>query len=81
MHGGARRDDAHMDKDTVDSPLIGASDLGALLGTPNLLVVDCRFDLTNPAFGPEAYAAGHLAGAVFASVENDLAAPARCPAA
>lgn len=64
-----------MDKDTVDSPLIGASDLGALLGTPNLLVVDCRFDLTNPAFGPEAYAAGHLAGAVFASVENDLAAP------
>jgi len=64
-----------MDKDTVDWPLIGASDLRALLGAPDLLVVDCRFDLTKPAFGPEAYAAGHIAGAVFASVEEDLAAP------
>jgi thiosulfate/3-mercaptopyruvate sulfurtransferase len=64
-----------MDKDTVDSPLIGASDLSVMLGAPGLLVVDCRFDLTNPAFGQESYASGHVPGAVFASVEEDLAAP------
>src|SRR5690606_22420202 len=29
----------------------------------------------DPAFGRRAYAAGHLPGAVFVSVENDLAAP------
>lgn len=59
---------------TAFAPLISASDLAALSGTPGLLVVDCRFDLGNPAFGAAAYAAGHIPGAVFAAMEYDLSA-------
>src|SRR5690606_21256244 len=71
---GGRRDDGAM-QDTPVPPLIAAAGLRRLSGRPQLLVVDCRFELTDPAFGRRAYAAGHLPGAVFVSVENDLAAP------
>jgi thiosulfate/3-mercaptopyruvate sulfurtransferase len=57
------------------TPLIDAAALAQLLGSPQLLVVDCRFDLANAAFGRAAYAAGHIPGAVFAAMEHDLAAP------
>jgi thiosulfate/3-mercaptopyruvate sulfurtransferase len=59
----------------VDSPLISAAALGALLDAPGLIVVDCRFDLANPGYGPDAYAAGHVPGALFSPMEHDLAAP------
>lgn len=59
------------------SPLIDADALRALLGAPQLLVVDCRHDLANPAFGRSAYEAGHVPGARFASIDEDLAAPRR----
>jgi thiosulfate/3-mercaptopyruvate sulfurtransferase len=36
------------------------------------LVVDCRWELGNPGTGREAYLAGHIPGAVFLDVENDL---------
>jgi thiosulfate/3-mercaptopyruvate sulfurtransferase len=55
-------------------PLVGAQALHGLLGTPGLLVIDCRHDLANPAAGRSAYAAGHIPGAIFASVDEDLAA-------
>lgn len=58
-----------------DAPLISAGSLRGLLGGPDLLLVDCRHDLTNHGFGSAAYAAGHVAGAVFANVDADLAAP------
>jgi len=35
-------------------------------------VVDCRFDLANDAWGREQYAAGHIPGAVYASLNDDL---------
>ena len=41
------------------------------------VVVDCRHDLANLGAGRDAYAAGHIAGAVFADVETDLAGPRR----
>ncbi len=59
----------------VDSPLLAAESLQQLLGDPHLLLVDCRHDLANPALGRQGYAAGHIPGAVFASVDEDLAAP------
>jgi thiosulfate/3-mercaptopyruvate sulfurtransferase len=37
------------------------------------VVVDCRFDLTNDAWGREQYEAGHIPGAVYASLNDDLA--------
>ena len=38
-------------------------------------VVDCRFDLANDGWGREQYAAGHIPGAVYASLNDDLSAP------
>ena len=38
-------------------------------------VVDCRFDLADDAWGREQYLAGHIPGAVYASLNDDLSAP------
>jgi thiosulfate/3-mercaptopyruvate sulfurtransferase len=38
-------------------------------------IVDCRFDLGNENWGREHYAAGHVPGAVYASLNDDLSAP------
>ena len=54
------------------SPLISAADLAAQLGDPNLLIVDCRFELTDPAHGAREYARGHIPGAVHADLDRDL---------
>ncbi|MEK6274413.1 MAG: rhodanese-like domain-containing protein [Actinomycetota bacterium] len=37
--------------------------------------VDCRWELGNPARGRELYLAGHIPGASFLDVDDDLAAP------
>jgi thiosulfate/3-mercaptopyruvate sulfurtransferase len=57
--------------------LISAADLAARIDDPDWVVVDCRHDLMNLAFGREAYAAGHLPGAVFADMETELSGPKR----
>jgi thiosulfate/3-mercaptopyruvate sulfurtransferase len=38
-------------------------------------IVDCRFDLANDALGREQYEAGHIPGAVYASLNDDLSGP------
>jgi len=52
--------------------LISASDL-AQQRQPDWVVLDCRHDLANPQAGRAAYDAGHLPGALFASLDHDLA--------
>jgi thiosulfate/3-mercaptopyruvate sulfurtransferase len=52
--------------------LISAPDLAAMLSEPDLLIVDCRFDLADKARGARDYAAGHIPGAVYADLETDL---------
>ena len=42
---------------------------------PRLRVFDCRYALANPVAGREAYARGHLPGAVYVDLHHDLAAP------
>jgi len=37
--------------------------------------VDCRWSLEDPAFGRRAYLAGHIPGAAFLDVEQDLSGP------
>jgi thiosulfate/3-mercaptopyruvate sulfurtransferase len=49
--------------------------LAERLATPGLRIVDVRWRLGDPAFGPAAYARGHIPGAVFLDVDRDLAAP------
>ncbi len=55
--------------------LIGVRELAGHLDDPNWRIFDCRHDLTNPAFGRSAYADGHLPGALFLSLDDDLSAP------
>jgi thiosulfate/3-mercaptopyruvate sulfurtransferase len=55
--------------------LISASDLMALLraGQPPLVVLDCSFDLADPAAGEDGYLhGGHLPGALYAHLDRDL---------
>lgn len=42
---------------------------------PPAVIVDCRFDLADPAAGRGAYERGHIPGAVFLDLERDLSAP------
>lgn len=57
------------------SPLITASELAASLGNDALCVIDCRFDLLDPAAGRRAWLDGHVPGAVYADLDKDLAGP------
>lgn len=54
--------------------LIGISDLANQLDDENLRILDCRFDLMDFAAGREGYLAGHIPGAVFVDLNEDLAA-------
>ena len=38
-------------------------------------IVDCRFDLANDAWGRAHYVAGHIPGAVYANLNEDLSGP------
>jgi thiosulfate/3-mercaptopyruvate sulfurtransferase len=55
--------------------LIGAAVLRDLVGRPDIAVIDCRFDLMNPAGGRRAYLEGHIPGARYADLNMDLSAP------
>jgi thiosulfate/3-mercaptopyruvate sulfurtransferase len=46
---------------------------GAGATTSALAIVDCRYDLTNEGWGLERYRAGHIPGASYASLSDDLA--------
>ena len=57
------------------TPLVSTEWLAAEIGAPDLRVVDVRWYLDPKRSGREAYRAGHIPGAVFLDVEEDLAAP------
>ncbi len=56
------------------TPLIGVAELAERITDAGdaLLVVDCRFDLADPNRGRHDYLAGHVPGAVYASLDEDL---------
>lgn len=62
----------------MTSPLIAPDELAALLATPGssdtLRILDCRFSLADPGAGRRAFEAGHVPGAVYASLDRDLSA-------
>lgn len=45
------------------------------LSSPDWVVIDCRFDLANPAWGRQEYTKAHIPGAFFADLDRDLASP------
>ncbi len=53
--------------------LISSSDLLSHLDAPDWLVVDCRFQLADPFAAEQDYLKSHIAGAVYADLERDLA--------
>ena len=55
--------------------LVAVDKLAAHLEDPRWLIVDCRFDLTQPAAGEAAYDAGHIPGAIYAHLDRDLSSP------
>ena len=55
--------------------LITAAQLQQHLHQPDLLILDCRFALDDPAYGQRSYAEGHIPGAQFADLERDLSGP------
>ena len=56
---------------TTYRTLVSTNELAAHLDT--WFVVDCRFDLQNDSWGREQYRARHIPGAVYASLNDDLA--------
>jgi len=61
-----------MHKCTQYRTLIDADTLRTNLTDSGWRVIDCRHDLSHPASGPQAYARGHIAGAVYAQLDRDL---------
>lgn len=55
------------------SPLISSTALANRLSDPAWIAVDCRFVLTDSGAGRAAYRRGHIPGARYAHLDNDLA--------
>ncbi|MFJ4113608.1 sulfurtransferase [Pseudomonas sp. NPDC089758] len=55
--------------------LITPQQLAERLGSPKLVILDCRFALDDADYGQRSYAEGHIAGAHFADLERDLSGP------
>ncbi len=65
---------------TIYRQLIGVADLQDMIAAGDCSkvdcrIIDCRFDLQEPAKGRAEYLAGHIPGAVFADLDRDLAGP------
>ncbi len=56
------------------SPLISVEDLQQAIGSSDLRIVDCRFDLMQPLAGRRDYEVAHIPGAVYADLNTDLSA-------
>ena len=59
----------------MHTTLIPVAELAQQVDNAAFAVFDCRHELTNPAFGSNAYAQSHIPNARFAHVDRDLAAP------
>lgn len=59
------------------SPLISMDKCQGYLGSPDYVIVDCRFDLKNPDWGYQDYLRSHIPNAVYAHLNNDLSSKIR----
>jgi thiosulfate/3-mercaptopyruvate sulfurtransferase len=55
--------------------VIEPAEVARHLGDPRWVFVDCRFDLANPNAGYEQYRSGHIPGARYAHLNQDLSGP------
>lgn len=52
--------------------LIQTEELDQILGNPDVVIVDCRFDLFQTEWGREQYRQSHIPGAYYAHLDEDL---------
>lgn len=57
------------------SVLIDASSLVLVRQTHPIVLLDCRFELSDPTVGERAYAQAHARGALYAHLDRDLSSP------
>ena len=57
----------------MHTTIVSTAVLAQHLTDPDWVILDCQHDLVQHAFGREAYARGHIPGARFVSMEDDLA--------
>ncbi|MFK8185223.1 MAG: sulfurtransferase [Phormidesmis sp.] len=55
--------------------LISVPDLAQQLARPNLVIIDTRFSLPDPELGRSQYQAGHIPGAYYLDLNQDLSSP------
>lgn len=55
--------------------LVSTTDLADNIENPDWVIFDCRFTLTEPAAGKKKYNEGHIPGAIYVHLDDDLAAP------
>jgi thiosulfate/3-mercaptopyruvate sulfurtransferase len=60
---------------SAPTTLVSADQVATHLDNPDWVLVDCRHDLANPEFGRAAYADGHLPGARFLHMDEELSGP------
>lgn len=58
-------------------PIISTRWLLARLYEPDLVIIDCRFLLSDPEAGRKAYTEDHIPGAIYLHLEEQLSAPLR----
>jgi thiosulfate/3-mercaptopyruvate sulfurtransferase len=59
------------------NPLVDVRELARKLRRADWIIVDCRFTLTDPKAGRAAYDRGHIPGARYAHLDDDLSRPPR----
>lgn len=56
----------------LQKPLLTVAELQARIGQEGLFIIDARFKLDDPDYGARAYADGHIPGAVYLDLNQDL---------
>jgi thiosulfate/3-mercaptopyruvate sulfurtransferase len=56
----------------TDSTFTNNEELYEILDHPDKVIMDCRFDLSNPAWGFQDYLKSHLPKAIYADLDKDL---------
>jgi len=59
----------------MPTPLVDIHWLQAHLNDPTIVVVDCRFALSDPHQGRQEYLTGHIPGAYHLDLNQDLSSP------
>ena len=59
----------------MNTALVTVPELLAHLSDPGWCVLDCRHDLMDVELGRRQYAQGHVPGAQFAGIDDDLSGP------